>query len=98
MASFQRAAVDGAAARAHPRGPGATARGASCSPAGSPRTPSCAREGARAAAALGLPFFVPPLDLTTDNAAMIGAAGFVAFGKGVRAGLDLNAEANLKLG
>ena len=55
-------------------------------------------EGARTAAALGLPFFVPPLDLTTDNAAMIAAAGDVAFSKGVRAGLDLNAEANLKLG
>jgi N6-L-threonylcarbamoyladenine synthase len=56
------------------------------------------REAARAAAELGLPFFVPPLDLTTDNAAMIAAAGFVAFRKGVRAGMDLNAEANLKLG
>ena len=55
-------------------------------------------EAARSAAALSLPFFVPPLDLTTDNAAMIGAAGYLAFGKGVRAGLDLNAEANLKLG
>ena len=56
------------------------------------------REAARVAAELGLPFFVPPLDLTTDNAAMIAAAGFVAFRKGVRAGMDLNAEANLKLG
>jgi tRNA N6-adenosine threonylcarbamoyltransferase len=55
-------------------------------------------EAARAAAGLGLPFFVPPLDLTTDNAAMIGAAGHLAFGRGVRAGLDLNAEPNLKLG
>jgi N6-L-threonylcarbamoyladenine synthase len=55
-------------------------------------------EAARAASALGLPFFVPPMDLTTDNAAMIAAAGYVAFRKGVRAGLGLNAEANLKLG
>jgi N6-L-threonylcarbamoyladenine synthase len=55
-------------------------------------------EGARAAAALGLPFYVPPMNLTTDNAAMIGAAGYLAFERGVRAGLDLNAEANLKLG
>ena len=55
-------------------------------------------EAARTAAALGLPFFVPPMDLTTDNAAMIGAAGYLAFSRGVRAGLDLNAEAALKLG
>jgi N6-L-threonylcarbamoyladenine synthase len=54
-------------------------------------------EAAQAAAALGLPLFVPPLDLTTDNAAMIAAAGFVNYRKGVRAPLDLNAEANLKL-
>ena len=39
------------------------------------------------AAELGLPLFVPPLALSTDNAAMIGAAGFVAFKNGVRAGL-----------
>jgi N6-L-threonylcarbamoyladenine synthase len=55
-------------------------------------------EAAAAAAELGLPLFVPPLDLTTDNAAMIAAAGWVAFRKGVRAGLDLSAEPNLKLG
>jgi N6-L-threonylcarbamoyladenine synthase len=55
-------------------------------------------EAARTAAALGLPLFVPPLDLTTDNAAMIAAAGFVNLRRGLRAGLDLNAEANLKLG
>jgi len=55
-------------------------------------------EAQRAAATLGLPCFVPPLDLTTDNAAMIAAAGHLAYESGVRAGLDLNAEANLRLG
>ena len=55
-------------------------------------------EAAEAAAALGLSLHVPPLDLTTDNAAMIGAAGFLAYRRGVRAGLDLNAEAVLPLG
>jgi N6-L-threonylcarbamoyladenine synthase len=50
-----------------------------------------------AAASLGLTFVVPPLDLTTDNAAMIGAAGFLAHERGVRAGWDLNAEAALAL-
>jgi N6-L-threonylcarbamoyladenine synthase len=55
------------------------------------------REAARAAAQLGLPFFVPPPDLSTDNAAMIGAAGAVNFRLGRRGGWDLNAEAHLAL-
>jgi N6-L-threonylcarbamoyladenine synthase len=55
------------------------------------------REAAAAAAELGLPLFVPPLALTTDNAAMIAAAGAVSFRRGVRAGLDLNAEPRLAL-
>ena len=55
------------------------------------------REAARAAEGLGLPLFVPPIALSTDNAAMIGAAGFVNFRKGLRAGLDLNAEPHLDL-
>jgi N6-L-threonylcarbamoyladenine synthase len=54
-------------------------------------------EAARAAQQLGLPLFVPPMALSTDNAAMIGAAGFVAFRKGVRAGLDLDGEPHLAL-
>ena len=55
-------------------------------------------DAAPAAAELGLPLFVPPIALSTDNAAMIGAAGFVNFHKGVRGGLDLNAEPHLGLG
>ncbi len=55
------------------------------------------RDTARAADELGLPLFVPPLDLTTDNAAMIAAAGFVGLRRGHRADLDLNAEPNLRL-
>ena len=55
------------------------------------------REAAVTAEALGLPLFVPPIALSTDNAAMIGAAGFVNFRKGLRAGLDLNAEPHLDL-
>jgi len=54
-------------------------------------------EAARAADKLGLPLFVPPIALSTDNAAMIGAAGFVSFRKGVRAGLDLDGEPHLAL-
>ena len=40
---------------------------------------------------MGVPLFVPPLNLTTDNAAMIGAAGTVAFHRGVRASSNLEA-------
>lgn len=49
--------------------------------------------GARA----GLPVFVPPLSLSTDNAAMIGAAGLRRFRMGATAGWDLNAQASLSL-
>ena len=56
------------------------------------------REGQRAARDLGLPIFIPPLSLTTDNAAMIAAAGFVGFRRGARATLALNAEPHLPLG
>jgi N6-L-threonylcarbamoyladenine synthase len=40
---------------------------------------------------------IPPLSLCTDNAAMIAAAGSVMFEKGVRAGLDLNANPGLDI-
>jgi tRNA N6-adenosine threonylcarbamoyltransferase len=56
------------------------------------------REAAHAAEEMGLPLFVPPIALSTDNAAMIAAAGEVAFRKGRRAGWDLNAEPHLPLG
>jgi tRNA N6-adenosine threonylcarbamoyltransferase len=45
----------------------------------------------------GIPVFVPSLALTTDNAAMIAAAGLRRLRAGVTAGLDLNAAANLPL-
>ncbi|WP_179123908.1 tRNA (adenosine(37)-N6)-threonylcarbamoyltransferase complex transferase subunit TsaD [Paraliobacillus ryukyuensis] len=40
---------------------------------------------------------IPPLWLCTDNAAMIGAAGSIAFDQGHRAGWDLNANPGLDL-
>lgn len=55
------------------------------------------REAQTMAAELGLPLFIAPIDLSTDNAAMIGAAGFVNLRKGLRAGWDLNADPHLPL-
>ena len=46
----------------------------------------------------GVAFYRPSPILCTDNAAMIGAAAYYDFIAGKRAGLDLNAVANLKLG
>lgn len=43
-------------------------------------------------------FYRPSPILCTDNAAMIGAAAYYEYAKGVRHGLDLNAVPNLKLG
>lgn len=43
-------------------------------------------------------FYHPSPLLCTDNAAMIGAAGYYEYVKGVRHGYDLNAVPNLKLG
>jgi N6-L-threonylcarbamoyladenine synthase len=45
----------------------------------------------------GVPVFIPSLALSTDNAAMIAAAGLRLYHAGVRAGWDLNAEASLAL-
>ncbi len=46
----------------------------------------------------GVSFFCPPPILCTDNAAMIGCAGYYEFQKGVRSGFTLNAVPNLALG
>jgi N6-L-threonylcarbamoyladenine synthase len=45
-----------------------------------------------------MPTFLPSLQLSTDNAAMIAAAGLRKFRAGVLAPLDLNADAALTLG
>ncbi len=57
------------------------------------------RESAiKAAAELGVPVYFPSPHLSTDNAAMIAAAGTVKLLAGERAGLDLNADVTLRLG
>ena len=52
-----------------------------------------ARRGAQA----GLQVFIPPKALCTDNAAMIGSAGFYALMSGQTAALDLNAVPSLRV-
>jgi len=46
----------------------------------------------------GIAFYHPSPVYCTDNAAMIGVAGYYEYLKGVRHGFDLNAVPNLKLG
>jgi N6-L-threonylcarbamoyladenine synthase len=55
------------------------------------------REAEARGLALELPVFVPRPSLTTDNAAMIAAAGFRLLAAGRLAGPDLNASASLAL-
>lgn len=45
----------------------------------------------------GVKLTIPPLELCTDNAAMIAAAGFYAWQRGERADLSLNAQPSLAL-
>ena len=49
------------------------------------------------AAKFGFPAYVPALSLSTDNAAMIAAAGLRNFHAGKRAGMELNADPSLEL-
>ena len=57
------------------------------------------REGMRKACEKkGVQFYHPSSILCTDNAAMIGAAAYYEYQRGVRHGWDLNAVPNLKLG
>jgi N6-L-threonylcarbamoyladenine synthase len=53
--------------------------------------------GREAASRLGMPIYFPTPHLSTDNAAMIAAAGSVKLEAGERAGLDLNADVTLRL-
>lgn len=56
------------------------------------------KEASREAAErLSIPAYFPSLHLSTDNAAMIAAAGTVKLEAGQRSGLDLNADVSLRL-
>jgi N6-L-threonylcarbamoyladenine synthase len=52
-----------------------------------------AEEGART----GLRILFPPLELCTDNAAMIAAVGAARLARGERSSLDIGADPNLRL-
>ena len=45
----------------------------------------------------GYSFYVPPLELCGDNAAMVGAQAYYEFRAGNTAGLDLNAAATMSI-
>ncbi len=67
--------------------------------AGGVASNSALREGMRSACEKeGLKFYHPSPIFCTDNAAMIGVAAYYEYINGVRAGWDLNAIPNLKLG
>lgn len=67
--------------------------------AGGVASNSALREGMSTACEKeGLSLYVPSPIFCTDNAAMIGAAAYYEYKKGVRHGLDLNAVPNLKIG
>jgi N6-L-threonylcarbamoyladenine synthase len=95
-ASFQRVVVETLVSRAFEAAEehGANAVGI----AGGVSANSRLREDATArGVARGLPVFIPPLWLSTDNAAMIAAAGLRRFRAGLVATADLNADASLPL-
>ena len=74
-----------------------TTRARLASPAASRRTRACAQRARARGDRAGLPVFLPSTHLSTDNAAMIAAAGLRKIAAGEFAPADLNAAATLPL-
>ena len=70
-------------------------------PVGTPlpggRRGECRYEFTRLCNEQGINLTISKLEYCTDNAAMIGAAGYYAYKLGRRADLNLNAKANVEL-
>ena len=95
-ASFQRTVVDALLDRTFEAARWLGAR--SIGVAGGVSANSRLRADAEArGASYGIPVFIPPLALSTDNAAMIGAAGFRKLRSAGPGDLDFNAESALAL-
>ena len=95
-ASFQRVVVESLLDRTFEAARWLNARSVGIAGGVSANSRLRAEADARAVKA-GIPVFVPPLALSTDNAAMIGAAGFRLLRAGKVGSLDFNAEASLNL-
>jgi tRNA N6-adenosine threonylcarbamoyltransferase len=95
-ASFQRVVVDALLDRTFEAARWLGAQGIGISGGVSANSRLRAEAEARGARA-GLPVFVPPLVLSTDNAAMIGAAALRRYRASGAGPLDFNAEASLAL-
>ncbi len=68
-----------------------------CWAAGSSRTRGCAHGWSATGGEAGLRVLFPPLELCTDNAAMIACVGAARLARGERTSLDIGADPNLGL-
>ena len=96
-ASFQEAIVDVQVDQDDRGGRGSSASAPCCWAAASWRTPGCASGWSATASAAGLRVLFPPLELCTDNAAMIACVGAARLARGERTSLDIGADPNLGL-
>jgi N6-L-threonylcarbamoyladenine synthase len=95
-ASFQRVVVDALVDRTFDAARWLGARSVGISGGVSANSRLRAEAEARGAR-YGLPVFVPPISLSTDNAAMIGAAGLRLLARGAVSDLTFNADPSLPL-
>jgi N6-L-threonylcarbamoyladenine synthase len=95
-ASFQRAVVDALLDRTFDTARRFDARAVGIA-GGVSANSRLRRDAAARGERTGLPVYVPSLALSTDNAAMIAAAGLRRLRTGATAAIDLNADASLSL-